>query len=304
MVISFLDSNRPGPKIVKSPVELERHRREIGQSIEEVLRIAPGSAALSAETKAPRKVAEGYLTPVILKPEEGIILPCVWIESQTGSSKGSVVLFLHDKGKNALVEDEKIARYLLNKGFRIFAVDLRGTGETAPGMEGYFWDFLSGKPVFGQRVGDVCAALKWVLRPEIGAEEVYIWANGVSALWAAPAAALNKNVSGLILENVLISFESAVTSRLPAYNHEIILPGVLLRFDLPQVYQAIAPRKVSVINPLSGNKSPASKVVAEKAFAHVQDTYRALQSGGNWSVITGLGSRNRPELIASALEDN
>ena len=91
-------------------------------------------------------------------------------------------------------------------------------------------------------------------------------------------------------------------TRLPAYNHEIILPGVLRRFDLPQIYQALAPRRVSLINPLLGDKSPSTKIGAEKVFTRVAETYRALKSAGNWSLITGLERQERQGVIIGALE--
>jgi len=302
LVKTFLESHKSEPKAIKSSAELETHRREIAGSLKEVLRIAPGPAVIEAETAASREFAGGRLTPVILEPEAGIILPGAWIDPRKGVPAGPVVLYLHDKGKAALEQDEQIARSLLGRGYRIFAVDLRGMGETAPGMESFFWDFLAGRPILGQRVGDVCTALGWLQRRQAGTEEVYIWASGVSALAAAMAAALTGEVSGLVLEDALISFESAVTTRLPAYNHEIILPGVLRRFDLPDIYQALAPRRVSLINPLLGDKSPAAKAAAEKVFTRAAETYRALQATESWSLITGLGRQERQGVIIGALE--
>jgi hypothetical protein len=150
-------------------------------------------------------------------------------------------------------------------------------------------------------VGDICAAIRWLLQPEPGADAVYLWAGGVSAVQAALAAALERKVSGLVLEEALISFESAVACRLPGYNHEIILPGVLKHFDLPRVYQALAPRSVKLINPLSGDKSPATENQIEKVFSQVVETYQALQAGGNWSVVTGLDPRRKAGIISSFL---
>ncbi len=303
LVKSFLERNRAEQKKVISLKALEKHRKKISLSIKKVLRVPDGSFVPRAETRESLSITGCRMTPVILKPEKGIVLPGVLIESQKAKSKGPVVLFLHDQGKSSLIKDEKTVFALLDQGVRIFAVDLRGTGETAPGMEGYFWDFLAGKPISGQRVADVRATVRWLLRLEV-ATELYIWANGINAIWAAMAALLEEDVSGLVLENSLISFENAATCRLPAYNHEIIIPGLLLYFDLPQVYQALAPRRVRVINPLSADKAPVSKIETDRVFTLVEETYRALDSGGKWSVATELGRQDRTEVIVSAFTDN
>ena len=128
-----------------------------------------------------------------------------------------------------------------------------------PGQEAKFWDFLAGKPILAQRVADVRSILSWLSQPEAGAEGVHIWAHGICALCAALAATLDDTVTGLVLEEPLLSFESVVTVRVPAYRHKIMLPGVLENFDLPQVYQALQPRRVTLINPLRGDKESKSR---------------------------------------------
>ena len=74
------------------------------------------------------------------------------------------------------------------------------------------------------------------------ASGVSIWAQGVNAVYAAFAALWCEDVSGLMLEDPLISFESVVSTRLPGYGDEILLPGVLELFDLPQIYRVLAPK--------------------------------------------------------------
>ncbi|MHC4805995.1 MAG: hypothetical protein ACYTBX_06990, partial [Planctomycetota bacterium] len=81
----------------------------------------------------------------------------------------------------------------------------------------------------------------------------------------------------------------------------IIAPGVLTKFDLPQVYQALCPAKVTLLNPLAGDKSPVSQAHANKVYQGVVDTYKALGKSGNWSVHTDVSSKERADLTFSAL---
>ena len=304
LVVEYLNTHRPRWAKVRTQSDLVKHRRRIRASVIDVLRINPDCPAPQAERKTPRFVAGLKLTPVILKPEEGIVLPGLWIASKEPfrkQTKGPVLLYLNHKGKDALVKEENMVRNLLKKGFRIFAVDLRGTGETAPGMEEKFWDFLAGKPILGQRVTDARAVVRWLSQPAINAEGIYVWAEGLCALHATLAASLEDAISGMVLEQPLLAFESIVTVRVPAFRHEIIAPGVLTKFDLPQVYQALCPAKVTLLNPLAGDKSLVSKAHANKVYQPVVDTYKALGKSGNWSVHTNVSDKKRADLTFSAL---
>ncbi len=309
LVAEYLNTRRPRWAKVTKQTDLIKHHRRIKTLVTNVLRINADCPQPQAEQKTPRLVAGQKLTPVILKPEEGIVLPGLWIDSTNGfhqnesqeQAKGPVLLYLNDKGKDALVSEENMVRNLLKKGFRIFAVDLRGMGETAPGMEEKFWDFLAGKPILGQRVADVRAVVRWLSQPAINAEGIYVWAEGLCALHAVLAASLEDAISGIVLEQPLLAFESIVTVRVPAFRHEIIAPGVLTKFDLPQVYQALCPARVTLLNPLAGDKSPVSQAHANKVYQGVVDTYRALGKSGNWSVHTDVSDKKRADLAFSAL---
>jgi pimeloyl-ACP methyl ester carboxylesterase len=299
-VKAYLGKHKAEFRTKKSRAELRSYRETLAETIRHVLRVRQEPGAPSAERKAVRRITGVQLTPVILRPEKGILLPGVWLESNTSSSESPVILFLHQQGKSALAGEEQVVKALLDEGFRIFAVDLRGTGETAPGMEGYFWDFLAGKPVSGQRVADVLSVMKWLSSQGVPSERISIWAEGLSAVWAVLASALAERVSGIVLENVLISFENVVSTRLPQYNQEILLPGVLTRFDLPHVYQALCPLNITLINPFLGDKSPAGQADIAKTFKAVADTYEALGAAGNWRVIRDTGTESRIEHILSA----
>jgi len=319
LVVEYLNRHRPCWARVRTQSDLIKHRRRIRASVTDVLCINADCPRPQAERKTPRFVAGLKLTPVILKPEEGIILPGLWIESKAVSrkqTKGPVLLYLNNKGKDALVNKEDMVRNLLKKGFcstsrrpvdrgagplRISAVDLRGIGETAPGMEEKFWDFLAGKPILGQRVTDIRTVARWLSQPAINAEGIYVWAEGLCALHTALAASLEDAISGMVLEQPLLAFESIVAVRVPAFRHEIIAPGVLTKFDLPQVYQALCPAKVILLNPLAGDKSPASKAHADKVYQGVVDTYKTSGKSGNWSVHTDVSDRERLDLTFSAL---
>jgi dienelactone hydrolase len=287
---------------------LKTHRRQKGKttselkaSVKEVLALNDSVRAPQAEVETSRLASGMKLTPVTIRPGNGIVLPAVWIESPKRHAGGPVIIYLNDKGKNALVAEKIVVQALLERGFRIFAVDLRGIGETSPGMEGKFWGFLAGRPVFGQRVGDIRTVVEFLSSSGNGSQGIYVWAKGITAIYSSLAATLTDDITALVLEEPLFTFEQIVTTKVPAYRHEIILPGVLEQFDLPQIYRALCPMKVTLINPLAGDKSRVSQEQAEQTYKPIAQTYSRSGKAGNWSVHANVDDRTRSHVILSAL---
>jgi hypothetical protein len=249
----------------------------------------------------PLRVAGGRtLRPLLIRPEKGILLPAVWLQSEDAFD-GRVVLFLSENGKESLVEDSEIVSSLLEEGVRILAVDLRGTGETAPGKEGYFWDFLAGRPISGQRVKDVLSVLTWLASQGTPLEKTQIWAQGLTSLWVAMACLQLEPPGGLVLEDVLISFEDVILTPLPRYNHEILLPGITTHMDIPDICGALCPLSVKLINPLRADKTPASQTEADRTFERTHITYRNLRVKRDFSVTAGAQGATRSQLVINAL---
>jgi hypothetical protein len=209
------------------------------------------------------------------------------------------VLYLNEKGKKELVDDSDILKSLLEKGYSICAADLRGTGETAPDMSEKFWDFLAGKPLFGQRIMDIISIIKWLKNENSGECNIRIWGSGLCALYAAFAGVLVEDIAGLLLENPLISFGSLVTIDIPGYNHEILLPGILEKFDMQHIYQSLAPKPVMIINPLGGDKKNAVVEEIAQFDKTVAGSYSRLKSSEMWGIYCGIKEERAKVIIGS-----
>jgi dienelactone hydrolase len=294
LVLEYLETHRP------------RHgkaRSDLHASIKEVLCLKDSVQIPNTEVGTSRSKAGLKLTPVVIEPEKGIVLPAVWIESPQKQATGPVIVYLNDKGKSTLANEEIILQSLLDRGCRLLAVDLRGTGETVPSVEGKFWDFLGGRPIFDQRVADVRTIVQWLSRSGADDKRIYVWAKGISAIYAVLATAMEDTLTGMLLEEPLLAFEQVVTTKVPAYKHEIILSGVLEKFDLPQVYQALCPISVTLVNPVAGDKSLVSKDQAHETYRKTADTYTSLSKSDNWSVHTRLDAKARSKQVLSALTE-
>jgi len=114
----------------------------------------------------------------------------------------------------------------------------------------------------------------WLRGPEVRAQEIRVWGTGMGALYGAFAGVLDQDISGFVLEEPLLSFESLLRVSIPQYGTEVIIPGILESFDMTQVYQALCPRRVTIINPRLGDRSPAGKAELEPVAQPVTATFR------------------------------
>ena len=130
-----------------------------------------------------------------------------------------------------------------------------------------------------------------------------IWGKGMGAIYGAFAGVLCDDITGLVLEEPLISFESVVHAKVPAFQNEIMLPGILENFDMTQIYQALCPRPVSVINPFLGDKTYAGLSDIEIIDKSVIATYRGIRKQKNW-FMRNINSDERGKIIISIITNN
>jgi dienelactone hydrolase len=298
LVLDYFNANKAEWGAVKNSKGLEQLKTEMKPLVKEILHTDFNNVNVTVNLKDSRSTGGVKIRKFVLNPEAGIVLPGVLIEPSGNNKTGKYILYINEKGKTTLSDDSDIVGDLVNKGYAICAVDLRGFGETSPDMAGRFWDFLSGKPIFGQRVKDILTIVNWLKDSDVGAEEIKLWGTGMCALYGSFAGVLSDVISGFVLEQPLISFESVVRVNIPAYNHEILLPGILEKFDMTQIYQSLCPRKVSVINPLAGDKNIAEKTDIEQTGQAVSVTYKALRKSGVWNMVKLQGAE-RADLIVN-----
>lgn len=302
LILEYFEQHKASWPVPKNQEELVRHKTRMKQLITKVLGLSDQPSEPQVTLKSARVSSLMRITPIIISPEKGIVLPACWIESKDMSEEGPVILYLHDQGKIRLADEPLVEPLVVSEGYRILAVDLRGTGETAPGLESRFWDFLAGKPSFAQRVEDIRSVLCWLSASHAGS--IRIWAQGVSGTCAAIAAAMEDSVVALVLEQPLLSFQSVVTVKVPTYGNEILVPGILESFDLPEVYQAACPLKVTLIDPLRGDQRRASYAETVAAYQSVAESYEALGQLDSWRVLPRIDERQRFDQVQGALTKN
>ncbi len=284
LVLDHFNEHKAEWEEITTQEELNDRKTKMPDLVKNVLHVDLDHIQAKGDLKVSHEVGDIKVRSFVIEPEEGIVLPGVLLESRKRSMSDDVILYVSEDGKSGILGEEEIVKEMLNEGYRICAVDLRGIGETAPDMVGKFWDFLAGKPIFGQRVRDVLTTVKWLKESDLNARHIKFWGKGMGSLYGAFAGVLTNDIDEFILEEPLISFESVVQVKVPEYNNEIMLPGILEKFDMPQVYQVLSPRPVSIINPRLGDKTSAGNSDMNKMDASVLPAYRVTENEDAWSI--------------------
>ncbi len=300
LVLEYLNKNKARWGEVKTAKAVGELKKELSTRITKLLNTNFDNIHTTGHFKDTGNFDGITIKKFILEPEAGILLPGFILEPEKNASNQKVVLYLNDQGKEKILKDINIVKELLNNGYRICAVDLRGIGETSPDMAEKFWDFLAGKPIFGQRVRDVLSTIQWLKDSEVKAQRIKLWGTGMCALYGSFAGVLNDDIAGFVFEEPLVSFESLVRVDTPGYNHEVLIPGILEKFDLTQVYQSLYPRPLTVLNPFRGDKTYVSAGEIIEVDRAVSETYHGLKNI-NFRGIKKAGEVKRTELIIKGL---
>jgi cephalosporin-C deacetylase-like acetyl esterase len=253
--------------------------------------LAPPAVKTAATTEAGDLVIE----KVLLETEPGIAVPTRVIHRKGLQRRAPAVVYLRDR----LGESDRPALFasLAEQGYVLAVADVRGFGETwAPGdvraqAEDYFHprdgddaDFayaalLLGRPLLGMRAGDALGVVRYLCsRSDVDAKRLAIMGRGWAGITALFAAALDTAISATAVEAIPTSYGALAQAQLyeqPAY---FLLPGALEDFDLTDMFAALAPRPLLVLNP----QDPLTRKMVEQealvALAPARAAYDATKA--------------------------
>ena len=245
--------------------------------VREVIRYEPPSGPLQV-TSYGAITRSGYrIEKLIYESEPGIFIPSLLYVPDAGASKKAAVLMVTGDGKAASASE---AEQFAASGTVVLSIDMRGTGETrvdtdvnSREFDHYFGDFnnimtalLVGKTMAGMRALDISRGVDVLTsRKEVDPNQVYGYGKDEGALPLLYATVLDGKIRRVMLDGMLVSYESVVNSRVSRRILEGVAPGMLKYYDLQDLVAAMAPRDVWIVNGTDpmGHELPASEVTKE-----------------------------------------
>lgn len=188
--------------------------------------------------------------------------------------QGPAALYVPHQSADADLREDALARKLAAETPACFACDPRGIGESKPGTCGisayehiyggdYFYasyGLMLGEPYLGWRVHDLLSTLDFMA--QYGYDRVHLVGRGWGAIPAAFAALLDERVRQVTLKHAPISFAEMAETEMQQWPLSAMLPYVLEHFDLPDVYRALAAKKLSLVQPWSAEGKPMQRRTA------------------------------------------
>jgi len=211
--------------------------------------------------------AKNYCTYAV-QTEPGILVLVTRLSEEALMSRPPrgqtrAVLYLSHRSADAELRGEPLVADLMKAepDAAFFACDVRGIGDTQPDICGhdqflkpYGGDYflaahglMLDRPYLGQRTFDVLRVIEWLA--DQGHEQIHLAGKGWGALPAAFAALLSDRVSQVTLKNSLTSFAQVAETEDYKWPYAALLPGVLQRLDLPDVYRELEAKKLANLEP-------------------------------------------------------
>ena len=139
----------------------------------------------------------GYrIEKLLLKPEEGIVLPALRFVPQ--KPRAGQAIYLHENGKAADASPGGPIERLVQAGTTVLALDLPGTGQTKSASEPHdgYMAYLLGRSCVGLRAENILAASRWLKEqtPPGKRAAVRLIAVGQAGIPALHAAALEPDL--------------------------------------------------------------------------------------------------------------
>ena len=235
--------------------------------------IAHGTPKTEAHGQIDR---DGYrIEKITIESEPGITIPVLVFVPQHGGRMPAVIV-ANEAGKAADAGPGGQMEALVRKGYLVVAPDLRGFGESAnpTGKSGYKGQFqtamraiLVGKTMVGMQTYDLLRAFDYVAsRPDVNRERISVIGKGSAGVATIFAAALEPRIRKVVAENSLLSYMDLVRMKLHQGMADLIVPGVLRDFDLPDVAKALGNGKLFIVSPRAPNGETASLEDAARQY--------------------------------------
>ncbi len=188
---------------------------------------------------------------------------------------------------------------LAARGYLVFAPNMlpgpadgnaAKTALLGPWYEETLRAFLVGRTLVGVRADDVIRAVDWLAaQPDVDGKQIAATGAGPMGVVLLHAAVLDPRIGSVTLDGSLTTYRAAFDAPVPRDLAQSVVPGVLQRYDLDSLIAAIAPRTVTVRNPVDGEQRPVSESAFRRQFAWVFESDRRLHDPNQLRVVVVSG---------------
>ena len=308
-------------KIVEKQVSvLESKRASINEHLPGVPEAAAGISGFSFPEKFDHEIFSGryvnnnYKLEKYLIPGSGEYMIPLALFVPSENNKKEAILLLHEKGKNYAANMDSLAKQLVANGYTVLLGDLPGIGELGPGyLKGdayienisynlWFAGILTGKSIVGLRAEDISRMSHFIKTNLSGYYSVSAISFGALGSEILHAAVFDGTIQKVCLVQPFLSFAEIALSH--EYSPGFIpstVAGAIEEYDLADLMAALCPRKLLIINPLSGNGAMADEKMAGENLAFPVSAYFQKGRSEDFSFVCRMEKQQVNEEILNWL---
>jgi len=301
------------PRAPTTQAELQAAQKHIRDQLRTLLRLK-----LSVQPHASRTVAtvprDGYrIDKVEFLSEADIYIPA-WVYCPKGKSGPlPTILYVTDEGiesKGMEFEGPEgsglhhgVLDTFARAGYCVIGIDVRGIGQTRPShgssFSGQFSQLFDtetsiayaawfiDESLVGMRVQDTIRSIGYAIsRDEVDRSRLHLIGKGQGALWCLFAAGFDERISALICTEGLLSYRCLTQTDRYLYGADVLIPGMLLKFDLPQVAAIRTSLSLTLLNPLDPMKNAMPQSEAEHSYAWTRAAYKIAGGSERFQIAT------------------
>ena len=204
---------------------------------------------------------DGYrIDKLVLQRKGEVAVPALLFVPGAVAGKRPATLHVDSRGKAREAGAGGAVEKLVRSGRIVLSIDVRGFGETADRSSNRKYHnaehrvarlaYHIGRPLLGQRVEDVLAAADVLAeRDDVDARKIDLVGIGRAGPVALHAAALDGRFTGLTIRDAIRSWVGDVVAKPLARDMMgCVVPGALLKYDLPDLVREIGPRPVRILD--------------------------------------------------------
>ena len=241
---------------------------------------------------------DGYaIEKYLLKGTGNYYIPVLRLTS--GDNTGKVVLLLDDKGKASAAAKGGLAEKFVQKGYQVILPDLNGFGELGGGFKGgdaiiqgvplniWYAGVLAHKSPLAVRVEEMKIIVDFI--KELGSFGTLTGiACGALTSDLLHSAVINREFNQIALINPLYSYLSIVQEK--NYLPKFVMsapPGVIGKYDIPDLVTAIAPLKVCILNPVNALDKAVDINLFDQTYSEAKKKY-----GNSHNLLVGFNEQD------------